>query len=106
MKGSRGPRERDPRVPVRVCLYVAGGSPNSVAALANVRGVLQGHPKHTVTLEVIDIVSDPERGVRDGVLMTPMLVRAEPDPERRVLGTLQDRRLLLEVLGLDGQPHE
>jgi circadian clock protein KaiB len=89
-----------------VCLYVAGDSPNSLAALANVRGALQAHPNHPVTLEVIDIVRDPDRGVRDGVLMTPMLVRAEPGPERRVLGSLHDRGLLLGILGLDGNLHD
>jgi circadian clock protein KaiB len=60
---------------------VAGESPNSVRALANLRRVLQDHPEHQVALEVIDVVRDPERGVRDGVLVTPMLVKFEPLPE-------------------------
>jgi circadian clock protein KaiB len=98
--------EQETPTPVRVRLYVAGRSPNSVMALANVHILLHTHPHHHVTLEVIDIVRDTERGVRDGVLVTPMLVRTEPLPERRILGSLNDRALLLDVLGLDEVPRE
>ncbi len=91
---------------VRVRLYVAGESPNSVKALANVRGALREHPEHQVTLEVVDVVRDPEMGIRDGVFATPMLVRSEPLPERRVLGNLQDRQLLLGILGFTEGPSE
>jgi circadian clock protein KaiB len=85
---------------------VAGESPNSVAALANLRGALRNCLEAEYALEIIDIVRDPGRGVRDGVLVTPMLIKAEPFPERRVLGDLQDRERLLGVLGLDGASRE
>jgi circadian clock protein KaiB len=89
-----------------VRLYVAGDSPNSVKALANVRSALEEHPGHQVSLEVIDVVRDPERGARDAILATPLLVRFEPLPERRALGNLQDRGLLLGVLCLNGSSRE
>jgi len=44
--------------------------------------------------------------VRDGVLVTPMLVKIEPQRARRVLGRLRDRRLRLAALGLDEAPGE
>jgi circadian clock protein KaiB len=94
----------EPRVRVR--LYVAGDSPNSATALANVQNALQEHPGHHVTLEIIDVLRDPEKGIGDGVVATPLLVRVEPPPERRVLGNLQDRGRLLGVLGLNGTPGE
>ena len=80
-------------------LYIAEG-PNSAAALANLKLALDAHPDQVVRLEVIDVMADPERGLRDGVLMTPMLVKAAPLPERRVLGTLVNRKVLLVALGL------
>jgi circadian clock protein KaiB len=89
-----------------VRLYVAGDSPNSVIALANVRSALQAHPDHDVTLEIIDVVRDPELGIRDGVFAFPMLVKIQPLPERRVLGNLKDRRMLLGVLGFTEAPNE
>jgi circadian clock protein KaiB len=87
-------------------LYVAGDSPNSLTALTNVHGALQEHPGHHVTLEVIDVLQEPEKGIRDGVVATPLLIRLEPPPERRVLGNLQDRGKLLGVLGLKSAPGE
>jgi circadian clock protein KaiB len=100
------PKDGDAQVLTSVRLYVAGGSPNSVTALANVQSLLERYPGHHITLEVIDVVRDPGRGVRDGVLVTPMLVKAEPLPERRVLGNLQDRDMLRSVLGLHGTSSE
>jgi hypothetical protein len=85
---------------VRVRLYVAGGSPNSTSAAANLRAVLAQFGEHRIDLEIIDVLVEPERGLADGVLVTPMLVKLEPPPGRRLLGNLRDRRALLEVLGL------
>ncbi|MEO8698522.1 MAG: circadian clock KaiB family protein [Kofleriaceae bacterium] len=84
---------------LRVCLYVAGGAPNSIAALASLRAVLAAFPEHPVELEIVDVVATPERGFTDGVMITPMLRKLGPAPERRVLGNLRDHRLLREVLG-------
>jgi circadian clock protein KaiB len=84
-----------------VRLYVAGDGPNSTAAVANLRAVLARHPETLVDLELIDVVADPERALRDGIFVTPMLVRVAPTPERRVLGNLQNRRILLDALGFD-----
>ena len=92
--------ERNLKVQLRVRLYVAGDAPNSLAAVANLRAVLAEFPKHSAEVEVIDVLSDPERALRDGILVTPMLVRFEPSPERRVLGNLRDRGMLLGALGL------
>jgi circadian clock protein KaiB len=93
--------ERNVKVQLRVRLYVAGDAPNSLAAVANLRAAVAEFPKHSVDIELIDVLSDPERGLRDGILVTPMLVRSEPLPERRVLGNLRDRGVLLGALGLD-----
>jgi circadian clock protein KaiB len=90
-----------PETDLRVRLYVAGDGPNSMAAVANLKAVLARRPEGTVDLEIIDVVADPERALRDGIFVTPMLVRLAPTPERRVLGNLQNRRILLDALGFD-----
>jgi circadian clock protein KaiB len=73
-----------------------------MTALANVRGALLEHPSQHFELEIIDVVRDPERCIRDGVLVTPMLVKVEPLPERRLLGNLRNHAMLLGALGLPG----
>lgn len=91
-------QETDPTC-LAVRLYVAGDSPNSTKAVANLRAALSELACSRHELEIIDVLQAPERGPQDGVLVTPMLVRSFPLPERRILGNLSDRSLLQGVLG-------
>jgi circadian clock protein KaiB len=92
---------KDPTAVLRVHLYVAGEAPNSLAAAANLRSVLARYPGREVDLQIIDVIADPETGVRAGVLVTPMLLKLAPPPERRLLGNLKDHPTLVAALGLD-----
>jgi circadian clock protein KaiB len=85
---------------MRVTLYVAGDGPNSVAARAHLKAALDAFPGHAVEVEIVDVVGEPDRGLRDGVLVTPMLIRYAPPPEKRILGNLRDRAMLLALLEL------
>lgn len=85
---------------LRLCLYVAGDSPNSVAAERNLRRLLASYPTLTAELEIRDVLIDPEAGLRARVIATPTLLKVAPEPERRVLGDLHDLDLLRDVLGL------
>jgi circadian clock protein KaiB len=86
---------------LRLHLYVAGDAPNSLAAAANLRSVLARFPEREVDLQIIDVIADPEMGVRAGVLVTPMLLRLAPAPERRLLGNLKNHVTLISALGLE-----
>jgi circadian clock protein KaiB len=89
---------------LRLRLYVAGESPNSAAAVRNLRTLLAAHPSREVELDIVDVLKDPESGARDGVLVTPMLIKLGPAPERRIFGSLTDTAALLGVLGLVEAP--
>jgi len=85
---------------LRLCLYVAGDSPNSVAAERNLRGLLASYPGVRADLQIRDVLVDPEGGLAARVLATPTLVKVAPAPEARVMGDLHDLDLLRSVLGL------
>ena len=85
---------------VRVTLYVASDGPNSVAARTHLKAALDAFPGHPIEVEIVDVVEEPDRGLHDGVLVTPMLIRYAPPPEKRILGNLRDRALLLALLQL------
>lgn len=89
--------------PLQLRLYVAGDAPNSAAAVSNLRTVVAELPEDGVDIEIVDVVQTPERGLQDGIFVTPMLVKVAPAPERRVLGNLRNRHLLLSALGLEGR---
>jgi circadian clock protein KaiB len=82
-------------------LYVAGTSPNSALARRNLLAVIAPLPKDQVTLEIIDVLVESERGLRDGVLVTPTLIRVAPSPEQRVVGNLRDLQALRLGLGIE-----
>ena len=81
-------------------LYVAGSAPNSARAHANLLALLQRAGAQNYDLEVIDCIREPQRALRDGVLVTPTLLKVEPGPAETVIGTLSDSRKVALTLGL------
>ncbi len=76
-------------------LYIAGETPNSLLALANLRTLLKGHPHD---LEIIDVLAAPERALDDGVFVTPTLVRLSPEPQHSIVGSLTPQHTSLSAL--------
>jgi circadian clock protein KaiB len=83
-------------------LYVAGSAPNSVRAHANLLALLERAGRPDYHLDVVDCILEPQRALRDGVLVTPTLVKVEPAPRETIIGTLSDARQVALVLGLVG----
>lgn len=84
-------------------LYVAGSSPNSVTAQANLTALLAALAKRH-ELEIVDVLRNPDRALSDAVLVTPMLHKVSPGPQCRIFGNLSDRALVLRTLGLPAVP--
>jgi circadian clock protein KaiB len=88
------------RKAVKLRLYVAGGAPNSVRALANLAAICKGRLKFTFKLEVVDVLKFPQRALADGIVVTPHLAKVSPLPAAKVVGNLSDREAVLAALGL------
>ena len=81
-------------------LYVAGGAPNSVRAIANLAAICKEQLRFTFKLEIVDVLQFPLRALADGILVTPHLAKLSPSPATKVVGNLSDRRSVLEALGI------
>ena len=81
-------------------LYVVGGAPNSVQAIANLEAICQEHLKDGHKLEVVDVLQHPRRALAEGVLVTPSLAKLSPLPAANVVGNLSDKAKVLLALGL------
>ncbi len=81
-------------------LYVAGESPNSLQALRTLLEVCGKHLHENYELEVIDVLQDPLRLIRDGIVLTPTLIKKLPSPKRTIVGDLRDLDALLNALGI------
>jgi circadian clock protein KaiB len=85
---------------VVMCLYVAGGAPNSVKAIANLKAICQRYLNGAYKLEIVDVCEHPQRALADGVLVTPSLAKVSPAPTSHVIGNLSDTGSVLAALGL------
>jgi circadian clock protein KaiB len=81
-------------------LYLAGGAPNSVRALANLYAICQKHFPDSHRIEIVDVLQEPIRGLSDAILVTPTLVKVSPAPEQQIIGNLSEEEEVLRALGL------
>jgi circadian clock protein KaiB len=83
-------------------LYVAGTTPRSATALANLKQVCETHLAGRYTIEVIDLLLNPKLAEGDQILAVPTLVRKFPEPIRKIIGDLSNEEKVL--VGLDVLP--
>ncbi|MCG6533484.1 MAG: circadian clock protein KaiB [Syntrophales bacterium LBB04] len=83
-------------------LYVAGQTPNAVAAFSNLKKICEEHLKGRYRIEVIDILENPRLARGDQILALPTLVRKLPGPIRKIIGDLSNTERVL--IGLDLKP--
>lgn len=82
-------------------LYVAGQTPKSMMALANLKKLCEEHLAGRYRIEVIDLVKNPQMARSDQILAIPTLVRRLPEPMRKIIGDLSNQERVL--VGLDVQ---
>jgi circadian clock protein KaiB len=82
-------------------LYVAGQSARSVTAIANLRRICEEHLPGQCSIEVIDLVRNPEMAKADQIVALPTLVRKLPEPVRRIIGDLSATEKVLLVMELN-----
>ena len=84
-------------------LYVAGQTPRSVTAFANLKNICEEHLAGKYRIEVIDLLENPQLARGDQILAVPTLVRKLPEPVRKIIGDLSDAERVL--VGLDLREH-
>jgi circadian clock protein KaiB len=81
-------------------LYIAGNTPKSMAALANLRKYCEMHLCDKYTLEVVDLLVHPQLAAGDQIFAIPTLVRKVPVPIRKIIGDLSNEEKVLVGLNL------
>jgi len=80
-------------------LYIAGSTPKSIAAIANLRRICEENLKGRYTIEVIDLMKNPHLAKRDQIVAIPTLVRRLPEPLKKIIGDLSNEEKVL--IGLE-----
>ena len=85
-------------------LYVAGQTPKSLTAFANLKQICEDHLKGQYSIEVIDLIERPLLSRGDQIVAIPTLVRKLPVPVRKIIGDLSDTERVLVGLDLRAGP--
>ena len=85
-------------------LYVAGQTPKSMTAFANLKNICEEHLAGRYEIEVVDLLKNPTLASGDQILAIPTLVRKLPEPVRKIIGDLSNTERVL--IGLDLLPRE
>jgi circadian clock protein KaiB len=80
-------------------LYVAGQTSKSIAAFANLKKICEEHLDGKFSIEVIDLLKNPQLAKGDQIVAIPTLVRKLPEPIKKIIGDLANTERVL--VGLD-----
>jgi circadian clock protein KaiB len=91
-----------PRAKWELILYVAGQTAKSLVAFANLKRICEEHLAGEYSIEVVDLLKNPQLAKGDQILALPTLVRKLPEPVRKIIGDLSNTERVL--VGLDLRP--
>ncbi|HEX7893346.1 MAG TPA: circadian clock KaiB family protein [Terriglobales bacterium] len=80
-------------------LYVAGQTTRSLTALSNLKTICEQHLGGRYSIEVVDLLKNPQLAGDDQILALPTLVRRLPPPMKKIIGDLSKAQHVL--VGLD-----
>lgn len=102
-KGARSAKKVKPKVMEwELRLYVAGNTPNSIAAFSNLQQICEEHMGGRYRIEIIDLFENPQLARGDQIIAVPTLVRRLPIPIKKIIGDLSNTERVL--VGLDLKP--
>ncbi|NWJ48385.1 MAG: circadian clock protein KaiB [Chloroflexi bacterium] len=81
-------------------LYVAGQTPKSLIAFANLKKICEEYLEGEYQIEIIDLLEKPQLASGDQIVATPTLVRKLPEPVRKIIGDLSNTERVLVGLNL------
>ncbi len=86
----------------RLRLYIVGQTPNSIAAIANLKKLCEEKLHGKYRIEVVDLLENPQLAKGDQIIAIPTLVRKLPPPVKKIIGNLSKTESV--IVGLDLQP--
>jgi len=96
------PQPSEPEETWNLRLYIAGQTPRAIAALENLKKICEVHLAGQYSIEVVDLLKNPQLARGDQILAVPTLVRKLPEPVRKIIGDLSNEERVL--VGLDLRP--
>jgi circadian clock protein KaiB len=83
-------------------LYFAGPGPRSVAAIRNLKRICETYLAGKYSIELVDLLDNPQLSIDDQIVAIPTLVRQLPTPIRKIIGDFSNTEKTL--IGLQLRP--
>ncbi|TCO78341.1 circadian clock KaiB family protein [Chromatocurvus halotolerans] len=90
----------------RLTLYIAGDLPNSRRARAHLEAWLQRAAIASDDVEVVDVLTHPERAAEEDIFMTPALVFSGGSGRQVFVGDLSDGEYLGDLQANTSDSHD
>ena len=84
----------------KLVLYVAGTTPKSIEAFANLKGICDEHLKGQYSIDVVDLMKNPKLAKGDQIVAIPTLVRKLPPPLKKIIGDLSNKEKVMVGLNI------
>ena len=83
-------------------LYIKGRTRKSELVIKNLKNLLDNEPsvKGKYELNIIDVKKNPQIANQKKIIMTPVLEKESPSPQKRIVGDLNDKEKVLTALGV------
>ncbi len=81
-------------------IYLVDGTDRSVETLKHVKEIFEDALKDNYSIEIIDILKNPELASKDKILASPTLILELPESTKRVIGKIPDKEKLLLKLNI------
>jgi circadian clock protein KaiB len=91
---------KKPEAEWQLLLYIAGQTPKSIKALSNIKKYAEEYLKGIYSIEIIDLLVNPQLAEGDQILAVPTLVRKFPEPIRKIIGDLSNEEKVLVGLNI------
>ncbi len=79
-------------------LYIAGNSAISRTAIRNLKQICETNYTDGYTLEIVDVVKEPDLIETEKIIATPTLIKISPGPEKRFIGDFSNARKIIESI--------
>src|SRR5215212_8788883 len=99
-QAARRPSTESKAQSFKLRLYVAGQTPKSLRAFANLKVLCDQHLHGRYQIEVIDLLEHPEMARGDQIVALPTLVIKLPQAVRKIIGDLSNTDRVLVGLAL------
>ena len=85
---------------LKMKLYILGNYHSSIEAINTMQSILQNIPKKEYEFKIINMLNTPEIAEKDNILVVPTLIKFNPLPKRKLVGSFKDRERIIHELNL------